>query len=799
MNTKQICRCCLVMDVPLLSIYDGGSPGVSCVADMLKQIAKLKPQSGDNMPDKACQQCISEINRCYIFKMKCENANRTLRQIFTDAVPEPLDCVPKKVELVSSSMQTEDKILISSMVQTIAEVKPLLAHSSAQTINVKKPSLIHNIVQTIIEDKPLVSHKEIQTEYEILPTDVAIPDNSLPESIIIYEEIDNSNTNVKKRLPTSPLNKQVSKKICLETRKTNNLQTLTETETNAQSSNTYILYEDSHADSNSSEAEELYIPTTEQTQEEGESNRFEYYENEIEDTQDEQDDSQLYQDNIMVYNENFKSNSEYEIDISQTIEKSPEQSEEYLKSQKTTKTSYKSKGQYKCSQCIMTFVSIKVLKRHLANRHNIKDAELIIDYLPNPETDEASQDEQPSSSDNVSKSINSSIELTAENVPKPQLLPREKVTSSVNEELLTNMKYFCDYCQAGFAQRKTLTSHIKNQICMTNNFKCNKCERIFISEENLETHKLTHENPHKCLECDTVFKTIEELSEHMIENHNRNARNQCHVCKKVFTMKTSLMDHLRIHSGEKPFLCTICGKSFNQNSNLRQHLTRHNNEKNFKCDMCPNAYVTKAELFSHKRTHTGDQPFKCDICEARFTSNCSLKKHVRKHTGERPYACEFCPMRFAALNVLKNHRRIHTGEKPFKCNYCSKSFAQKGDCEMHKKTHLNNDFKCVCESKFSKKSNFRHHIKTQHPDFSDKEVHALLNKSNKGNDSQEEYQITLIDDSSEKFVNSPTDDNENDGESSFVTIAHVSKNVTKTDASASNDNDDFMEIEMEEM
>ncbi|XP_037814436.1 zinc finger protein 665 [Lucilia sericata] len=798
MNTKKICRCCMVMDVPLLSIYDSGSDGMGCVADMLKQIAKLKPQSADKMPDKACLQCISEINRCYVFKMKCENANRTLRQIFPDAVPEPLDCVPKKVEVVSSAMQTENKILISSMVQTIAEEKPLLAHSSAQTINVEQPSLTHSSVQTIIEGKPLVYHKEIQTEYEIIPTD-----NSLPESIIIYEEIDNSNTNTKKRLPTSPLNKQVSKKTCLETRKVNNLQTLTETETNVQSSNTYILYEDSQADSNCSEVEELYIPSSEQTQKEGECNRFEYYENEIEDTQDEQGDSQLYQDNILVYNENFKSNSEYEIDISQTIEKSPQQSEEYLKSQKSTKASYKSKGQYKCSQCIMTFVSIKVLKRHLANRHDIKDAELIIDYLPTTETDETSQDvEQPSSSDNVTKSNISNIELTAENVPKPQLLPREKVTSSVNEELLTNMKYFCDYCQAGFAQRKTLTSHIKNQICMTSNFKCNKCERIFISEENLETHKLTHENPHKCLECDTVFKTIEELSEHMIENHNRNARNQCHVCKKVFTMKTSLMDHLRIHSGEKPFLCTICGKSFNQNSNLRQHLTRHNNEKNFKCDMCPNAYVTKAELFSHKRTHTGDQPFKCDICEARFTSNCSLKKHVRKHTGERPYACEFCPMRFAALNVLKNHRRIHTGEKPFKCNYCSKSFAQKGDCQIHQKTHVNNDFKCVCESKFSKKSNFRHHLKTQHPDFSEKQVQALLDKSNMVNDNEEEYQITLIDDSSEKFINSPsqTDDIENDGQSSFVTISHVTKNVTKTAASsASNDNEDFMEIDMEEM
>lgn len=42
MNIEKICRCCLALDVPLLSIYDGGSAGSGCVADMLKQIAKIK-------------------------------------------------------------------------------------------------------------------------------------------------------------------------------------------------------------------------------------------------------------------------------------------------------------------------------------------------------------------------------------------------------------------------------------------------------------------------------------------------------------------------------------------------------------------------------------------------------------------------------------------------------------------------------------------------------------------------------------------------------------------------------------
>lgn len=42
MDIEKICRCCLALSGPLLSIYDGGSAGGGCVADMLKEIAKVK-------------------------------------------------------------------------------------------------------------------------------------------------------------------------------------------------------------------------------------------------------------------------------------------------------------------------------------------------------------------------------------------------------------------------------------------------------------------------------------------------------------------------------------------------------------------------------------------------------------------------------------------------------------------------------------------------------------------------------------------------------------------------------------
>ena len=89
----------------------------------------------------------------------------------------------------------------------------------------------------------------------------------------------------------------------------------------------------------------------------------------------------------------------------------------------------------------------------------------------------------------------------------------------------------------------------------------------------------------------------------------------CPICQKCFARRSALRIHkVSVHEDVKSFLCPECGSAFKANSALIDHRKRvHLQIKQHQCDYCKKDFFSKKDHSEHIRTHTGEKPFQCSV------------------------------------------------------------------------------------------------------------------------------------------------------------------------------------------
>ncbi|MEE6517700.1 hypothetical protein FKM82_028069 [Ascaphus truei] len=200
----------------------------------------------------------------------------------------------------------------------------------------------------------------------------------------------------------------------------------------------------------------------------------------------------------------------------------------------------------------------------------------------------------------------------------------------------------------------------------------------------------------------TVLPTASSLEENSMEESPNEEQN---TSLTIAHVKPSIMK--RNGSFPKYYACHLCGRRFNLRSSLREHLQLHTGipfsatcgqtETSISPSFCNNGAELGKEAMETSETGISDSdmpqisdspiidgqqqaetPPPTDIADIDNLEQTDQEREVKR----RKYECTICGRKFIQKSHWREHMYIHTG-KPFKCSTCDKSFCRANQAARH--------------------------------------------------------------------------------------------------------------------
>uniref|UniRef100_K9J270 Zinc finger protein 131 n=1 Tax=Desmodus rotundus TaxID=9430 RepID=K9J270_DESRO len=176
-----------------------------------------------------------------------------------------------------------------------------------------------------------------------------------------------------------------------------------------------------------------------------------------------------------------------------------------------------------------------------------------------------------------------------------------------------------------------------------------------------------------CEKCNRSFKLFYHFKEHMKSHSTESFK--CEICNKRYLRESAWKQHLSCYHLEEG------GVSKKQRTGKKIHI----------CQYCEKQFDHFGHFKEHLRKHTGEKPFECPNCHERFARNSTLKCHLTacqtgvgaKKGRKKLYECQVCNSVFNSWDQFKDHLVIHTGDKPNHCTLCDLWFMQGNELRRH--------------------------------------------------------------------------------------------------------------------